>query len=378
MPGSIVETAAAPRLRILVVTNLYPTAAAPAFGTFVASHVESLRRLGATVEVAAIRDDRVHQAIARKYLGLALSALTQAVGARLSRRPFHIVEAHIAFPTGLLAWPVASLGGSQLVLFAHGSDVTRLPWSSSTRRRLARRLFRHAALVVANSDYTAGIAAGRLGPLRRPPLVVSPGVAPVTGGDDTAARDGIVFVGRLAAGKGIAVLLDAVGQLARDPAHRDQLHGAGSALTIVGDGPDRADLERAAGALGDTGVEVAFVGSQAPDAVATILRRAAVVAVPSTAPEGLGLVALEAMANGALVVATAQGGLAETMDDGVNGIVVAADDADALAAGLARALDAAAGPEGDRLRAGGRRTAAAHDPDSATATLLAAYRELIR
>ena len=53
-----------------------------------------------------------------------------------------------------------------------------------------------------------------------------------------------------------------------------------------------------------------------------LLRRASVVAVPSTAPEGLSLVALEAMAHGAIVVATACGGLAETMRHGENGFVV--------------------------------------------------------
>ncbi len=378
MPGSIADAAAGAGPRILVVTNLYPSETAPAFGTFVANHVESLRRLGATVEVAAIRDDRVHRGIARKYAGLAGVALAHAIRARLARRPFAIVEAHIAFPTGVIAWPVATLGGGRLVLFAHGSDVTRLPWTSPTRRRLARRLFRHAALVVANSEYTAGIAAERLGPLQRRPLIVTPGVKPASEPDGDAGRQGIVFVGRLVAGKGLPVLLDAVGRLGRRAAGPGGTHnnGSGPALTIVGDGPDRAGLERTAGTMRAAGVAIEFVGARSPEEVAAILRRAAVVAVPSTAPEGLGLVALEGMAHGALVVATGLGGLAETMDDGVNGFVVAADDAAALADGLARALDAASGPEGARLRAAGRRTAAAHDPDTANATILAAYASL--
>ncbi len=41
-------------MRVLVVTNMYPTEADPAFGTFVRDEVEALRRLGLQVDVLFI------------------------------------------------------------------------------------------------------------------------------------------------------------------------------------------------------------------------------------------------------------------------------------------------------------------------------------
>lgn len=351
-------------------TNLYPTPAHPAFGTFVGARVGAMRKAGATVAVAAITDPALHRNVARKYLRLAVAAASSALSARLRRRPYDVVEAHIAFPTGLVAWPVATLGGARLSLFCHGSDVIRLPWLSRRRAALARRLFARADMVLANSDYTAEVASRRLGPLRRPIAVVSPGID--LGRDASAepppAREaeGVLFVGRLVPGKGAEVLVAAFGVLlARRP---------GARLTIVGDGSELASLEELAR---DHLGSIDFRGALAPDVVTAMLRRTSVVAVPSTAPEGLSLVALEAMAHGAIVVATACGGLAETMRHGKNGFVVPPGDAGALAATLDEALSAAATPTGERLRAAGRATAAEHDLDTVVSASLDRYAELI-
>ena len=356
-------------LRILVVTNLYPTPAHPAFGTFVGARVDALRRAGATVAVAAVTDPAAHRNVARKYVRLALAAGQKALAGRLRGRPYDVVEAHIAFPTGLVAWPVAACGDARLSLFCHGSDVTTLPWSSRRRAALARRLFARADLVFANSRYLAGVAEERLGPLRRPATVVSPGID--LGHDDADSipdreSDHVLFVGRLVPGKGADVLLEAFGRLlAHRPAAR---------LTIVGDGPERAGLEAQAR---DLAVPVDFRGALAPAVVADLLRRNSVVAVPSTIAEGLGLIALEGMARGAIVVATACGGLAETMRHGENGFVVPPGDVDALADALHEALTAADGPAGERLRQASRATAAAHDLDAAVTASLDRYAELL-
>jgi glycosyltransferase involved in cell wall biosynthesis len=147
-------------------------------------------------------------------------------------------------------------------------------------------------------------------------------------------------------------------------------------LTIVGDGPMRADLEDRArhARIADA---ITFTGFLAPSDVHDLYRRAAVVAVPSIEAEGLSLVALEAMASGAIVVATTVGGLAETMRDGVNGIVIEPGDPVSLTDGLCRALIVAGAPEGDQVRAAAKTTAAAHDRRTAVAETVRRYRELL-
>ncbi|MBA2701667.1 MAG: glycosyltransferase [Chloroflexi bacterium] len=354
--------------RILVVANLYPSPEQPAFGTFVGGRVSALRRAGCRVDAVAITDARVHRVVARKYAALALRAVAAALRGRLAGRPYDVVEAHIAFPTGLLAWPAARLSGGRLVLFCHGSDVTRLPWLSPRRTLLARWLFSRADLVIANSSYLAAVAEQRLGPLRRPAIVISPGVEPEPEGlplpgEREAGR--VLFVGRLVPDKGCDVLLAAVEKLAEQ--------GIPVQLTIVGDGPERERLEAAARA---SGAAVRFTGALPPVSVRRLMAVAAVVAVPSVAPEGLGLVAIEAMASGALVVATDQGGLAETMRHGENGFVVPAGDVGALCSALRRALDVASRPEGVPIRRAGAATAGAHDRDLGVRDSLAHYANL--
>ena len=363
-------------LRILVVSNLYPSPAHPAFGTFVAARVAELRRAGHEVDVAAILDDRVHQRVARKYLALTANAVQATLRARIRRQPHDVVEAHIAFPTGLVAWLAARIGGARLVLFCHGSDVVRLPWAGSRRAAAARWLFARADLVIANSPYIADIAATRLGPLRRPVAVISPGISlPDPDAPPSAAGDGrepgsVLFVGRLAPGKGAEVLLAAIERPWAAP-------GTDPVVTIVGDGSLRPELEARARDAGLAG-SVRFAGSLAPDRLAGLYRTTMAVVVPSTEPEGLNLVALEAMAHGAIVVATTVGGLAGTMRDGENGLTVEADDPDALAHAIGLALALAGTPDGDRLRAAGLVTAAAHDRRAAVAASVRCYRDLVR
>ena len=101
-------------------------------------------------------------------------------------------------------------------------------------------------------------------------------------------------------------------------------------LTIVGDGPERSNLERLAA---DTGVSasVSFTGWVAPENIGTLLRSAFVVLMPSRWREPFGLVALQAAEAGRPVVASCVGGLAEIVLDGATGSLVAPDDPHALA-----------------------------------------------
>jgi glycosyltransferase involved in cell wall biosynthesis len=316
-------------LRILVVSNLYPSAAHPAFGIFVATRVTALRRIGMDVEVVAIRDPRTGRRVLVKYAGLTAAALWQALSAGLRRHRYDIVEAHIAFPTGLLALPVAIAHSARLVLFVHGSDVAMVARRSWLHRRLFQWIVRRASAIAVNSQYMRDATEELAGPCGDRIVVISPGVdiglfgvQPVA----DAPRAGIVFAGRLASEKGIEVLLEALATVSA--------RGRRLGLTVVGDGPLRATAEQRAAELG---LDVDFEGSQPPQRVAQALRQARIVAVPSLR-EGLGIVALEAMAAGALVVASQVGGLRETVIDGRTGITVEPGSVVSLAEGIERAL----------------------------------------
>lgn len=143
-----------------------------------------------------------------------------------------------------------------------------------------------------------------------------------------AVRDKtIVFVGRLVSDKGVDLLLRALEILKRD--------GTVSDLTIVGSGPEEANLRTLATELG-LNEQVTFSGQKAGANLARILNQHRVLAVPSRWAEPFGVVALEGIACGCVVVGSKDGGLKEAI--GGCGLTFENGNVDELAAQLKRMI----------------------------------------
>lgn len=99
-------------------------------------------------------------------------------------------------------------------------------------------------------------------------------------------------------------------------------------LTIVGTGPERARLERAAGP------EVEFLGWRADEEIRQLYQQSAAVLLPGV--EDFGIVPVEAQACGCPVIAAARGGAAETVVHGETGLLVEDPTAPAFAEAIAR------------------------------------------
>jgi glycosyltransferase involved in cell wall biosynthesis len=93
----------------------------------------------------------------------------------------------------------------------------------------------------------------------------------------------------------------------------DACRRAGARLRIVGDGPERARLERLAGG------EVTFLGSVSREAIRAEYQRALAFLLPGE--EDFGIAPVEAQACGRPVVALARGGALETVVDGETGVL---------------------------------------------------------
>jgi glycosyltransferase involved in cell wall biosynthesis len=103
-------------LRVLVVTNMFPTAEEPWFGSFVRDQVEDLRGLG--LELRLLRFDGRHQTL--NYVR-AVREVRQAV----AEEQFDVVHAHYGL-TGAVA---ALQRRTPVVTTFHGSDYTgAIPW----------------------------------------------------------------------------------------------------------------------------------------------------------------------------------------------------------------------------------------------------------
>jgi teichuronic acid biosynthesis glycosyltransferase TuaC len=302
---------------LLLVSGLYPTPDRPEVGTFVARRVEALERRGVHVRVVAAPS--YHAGRVDRYTRMAIRALT-ITGS------FDGVESHGIFPTGLIGAAFASTRRVPHVTYVHGSDVTYSAQRSPIHGALARVVARSASTVVANSRFSAAMVA-RFGVTA---TVVPPGIdlARFSPGPTSAARErtGLparariaMFVGRFALDKGADLFADAV-------------DGADGWLGVmIGNGPLRDQIvERHPG--------IVMVGFIPSGEVSDWLRSADVVVVPSRR-EGLGLVAIEALASGVPVVAAATGGLIETVDHERNGLLVDPANTRAIVAALTRLAD---------------------------------------
>lgn len=138
-------------------------------------------------------------------------------------------------------------------------------------------------------------------------------------------------VGRMQTVKAQPLLARAfVAALAQRPDLRGTLR-----LALVGDGPLKAECERI---LVEAGVrELAWLPGERSD-VPAVMQGLDLFVLPSLA-EGISNTILEAMASGLPVVATAVGGNADLVEDGVTGQIVPAGDVSVLAAALCRWAD---------------------------------------
>ena len=250
-----------------------------------------------------------------------------AVMRRLASRRYDLLHSHWILPQGFTGVLAAKPFRVPHVITVHGGDVFAL--KGGVMASFKRFTLRNANAVTVNSSVTEA-AVRELGPgaapIHRIPMGVSvehvaPDAEPVKAIRDRYLRDGgplLVFVGRVVEEKGVRDLIDAVGIL------RSSLPGVRA--LIVGEGQDRPELEQyvASDGLVDS---VSFTGWVQPDEVAYYMAAADIFVGPSRRAENgwveaQGLTFLEAMVARVPVIATRLGGVVDSVQDGVTGMLV--------------------------------------------------------
>jgi glycosyltransferase involved in cell wall biosynthesis len=147
-------------------------------------------------------------------------------------------------------------------------------------------------------------------------------------GAHRASQEGhpsLVYVGRLSPEKGVTLVLRALAAVSQPN------------LTIIGNGPQRPELEVMTARLGIAD-RVHFLGSRPwGDELLELIRRHQALILPSLT-EGLPLVLIEAMSQGVPVIASSVGGIPDLVQDGVTGLLFPRGDVAALAAAIRRVI----------------------------------------
>ena len=187
-------------------------------------------------------------------------------------------------------------------------------------------------------------------------IAVKPNFAVVERPARLFAREGLLFVGRLSAEKGIEVLAQAWAEC------------LGLGLRVVGSGPLDASLDSLAG--------VELVGNRPPDQVLAEMTSAVALVLPSICYENFPRTLVEAFGAGLPVIASRIGSLAELVDHGLTGLLFNAGDATDLARTMRWAHE-----HPDEMAAMGRNARARYEshytPDINYRQLRAIYRDAI-
>jgi teichuronic acid biosynthesis glycosyltransferase TuaC len=292
-----------PRVRVLVVTSLFPTPEHPERGRFVADQVESLRRIdGVEVEVFQFEPG-----------GASFVTAARALRVRHGRERFDVVHAH----HGLGGWTARALGRrAPLVVTFHGTDLEH-----GIVGRMSRALARIADLP---ATVSANLARRRL---------------PRAGREQRVA---VLPVG---------IDLERFRPIARDEARAQLgLDPNGRYLLFPSD-PGRPEkrYDRAAAVARAADAELLAYGRVDPERVPLYINAASAVIVTSER-EGFGLAALEALACDVPVLAT-DVGIAPLALSGVDGTLCAPFETESWAALARRHLDAPDARVSGRARA---------------------------
>jgi L-malate glycosyltransferase len=264
----------------------------------------------------------------------------RAVAQSFERHGCELMNAHYATGYGMLA---LRSGVRPRLVSVWGSDVYDFPAASAAHRAMVRQVLTSADAVASTSHAMARQVERVLGghALARPVAITPFGVdtahfSPTPASVQTPVAPRPLVIGTvkvLAAKYGIDTLLRAFALLPAEHA------GAPLALRIVGDGPQRAELQALARQLG-LGERVQFNGAVAHAEVPLRLRGFDVfVAASRLDSESFGVAVIEASACGLPVVVTRVGGLPEVVRDGETGLIVERDDPAALAAALRRLVE---------------------------------------
>jgi glycosyltransferase involved in cell wall biosynthesis len=306
-------------VRILEVTQMWPSPEQPDLGSFLVPLTRELEALGHEVEVSSISQRGGSRS---KYVRLVRES-------RAAARRFRpdVVFAHFLFPSGAAGAIAARAAGTPLVVMAHGQDVAnlgRIPGVQAATRWVLGR----STAVIANSRWLCERLVERIPSAEAKVEIADCGVdlnafSPRPAAEARAALgwDGddpaFLCVGSLIERKNVVRLADAFASF------------GGGRLAFVGDGALREALEGRAG--------ITLAGRIPQSDVPQWVAACDVLCQPSLT-EPFGQATLEAMAMERSVVATRVGGPPEFVTPEA-GVLVDPEDTSALTAALGRAAE---------------------------------------
>lgn len=257
----------------------------------------------------------------------------------IRKNRYNIINTHFAVPCGPLGYLLGHIFHIPNILSLHGGDIydpskKSSPHKSLFYRIVIRFILDKADRVIAQSGNTRENAITYYSPLR--PIEIIPLAFHKPKPFAVASRTTLGFgkkdfvitsIGRVVRRKAYDVIIRALAEI-KDSSVK---------LVIVGDGPEKRNLENLANYLG-LGKRVIFTGFASDELKCQYLSNSNLFAMTSL-HEGFGIVFMEAMHFGLPIVATNHGGQTDFLFDGKNALLLDVGDVNACAAHIRRFIE---------------------------------------
>lgn len=243
----------------------------------------------------------------------------------VKRDKIDIIHSHWLLPQGLIGAIIKKLYKIYHVATVHGSDVNMVK-KNELLKKVGSFIIRNSDKITVNSTFTKNLILDIATRRNEEKIEIIPmginldrftQVSNINLKKKYTDGNLLLFVGRLIDWKGAKYLVKAMKDVV--------IACPKTKLLIVGDGPEKSELEKMTSKLRLTNM-VYFIGEIKSTDVVKYYSAADVFIIPSIVvdghTEGLGVVTLEAMACGTPVIGSNVGGIPDVIKDGYNGFLV--------------------------------------------------------
>lgn len=320
-------------MKILVVSNMYPSDNDPVYGTFIETFVNEIseRNKNGVTDIVVIRGrtERLTKKIF-KYLKFYLQSFFKPLF-----NHYDIVYVHFLTYSPVLLNCLSLIKCMPIVVNVHGGDVLTRSEFAECLKKFNRPLLSKSKLIISPSYYFKNVILHEFPEIDASKIYVSP-----SGGVNTETfapkeyknKDiyKIGYVGRIDEGKGWDIFIEMV-KRAKELGYniKAEMVGRGSQTCVLNKMLDEYKLAN----------DICYLGAIPYHNLPPVYSSFDLFVFPTQLPESLGLVAIEAMACGVPIVGTRIGGLQDYIKDGINGFFVSGNRAEDYCDGIKRYIN---------------------------------------
>jgi len=296
-------------MKILMISNMYPSKSDSTYGIFVKNFQEQLEKLGVSFELAVIEG----RGSSKLYkIGKYLKFFKDVIKS-IMKNDYDLIYVHYINHSLIPLIFTKKYINKPLVLHAHGSDVFTESKLSSYVQKFTKRIIKQADLIVVPSLYFKKVVIDKFG-VNNIYIFPSGGVNTKLFKPLNLKRNKIFtigFVSRIDKGKGWDIFLKSLYILRQNAIKFNAI--------VVGDGKEKKDFLKLIDEL-KLNDNIVYYGAVPHNKLPEIFNLMDIFVFPTIRKaESLGLVGLEAMACGIPVIGSRIGGLLEYIKDEYNG-----------------------------------------------------------